>query len=565
MLAEPKSALLSTALVVGVTGHRSLRTSDIPILEHQVRDVLRDLQKRYPRLPLVVVSPLAAGSDQLVARIALEMRIRVIAPLPMPVALYRDDFPSEDARAEFERQCDQVEAHVLPLSRGNSVASISTPGSARDKQYADAGTFTSNHCHFLLALWDGEPSEQLGGTAQIVRFHLHGDVPGQIERRHDGSSLLGLVDDTLVCHIRAPRAGSHNAPGAVPTWLTSVDDPGSPRLPESFDDAWRKQSEFNADIARHLADAATSTGASRPVGLGGIWPLFEAADGLARLYQRRVNRVLRATYLLAGLMGAAFFSYTHVASEDLVIYGFLAVFLTGMAVTWVARRGDWQRKYLDYRALAEGLRVQAYWQWAGLTDGPGATFAHDNFLQKQDAGLEWIRNVMRGAGLEAALGSAPEPESRIDVVIADWIGAPGKAGQLHYYVRAIERRARLHHRAELFGLCCIVLGVGVGVLLALFARWFDGDLKHNLVAVMGILSVAAAVHEAYMHKKADKELIKQYAFMQRIFSAARRRVDESRNVQEKRRVLRALGEAALSEHAAWTLMHRERPVQHSRI
>ena len=565
MLAEPKSALLSTALVVGVTGHRSLRPSDIPILEHQVRDVLRDLQKRYPRLPLVVVSPLAAGSDQLVARIALEMRIRVIAPLPMPVALYRDDFPSEDARAEFERQCDQVEAHVLPLSRGNSVASISTPGSARDKQYAEAGTFTSNHCHFLLAMWDGEPSEQLGGTAQIVRFHLHGDVPGQIERRHEGSSLLGLVDDTLVCHIRAPRAGSHNAPGAVPTWLTSVDDPGSPHLPESFDDAWRKQSEFNADIARHLADAATSTGASRPVGLGGIWPLFEAADGLARLYQRRVNRVLRATYLLAGLMGAAFFSYTHVASEDLVIYGFLAVFLTGMAVTWVARRGDWQRKYLDYRALAEGLRVQAYWQWAGLTDGPGATFAHDNFLQKQDAGLEWIRNVMRGAGLEAALGPAPEPESRIDVVIADWIGAPGKAGQLHYYVRAIERRARLHHRAELFGLCCIVLGVGVGILLALFARWFDGELKHNLVAVMGILSVAAAVHEASMHKKADKELIKQYAFMQRIFSAARRRVDESRNVQEKRRVLRALGEAALSEHAAWTLMHRERPVQHSRI
>ena len=565
MLAEPISAPLSTALVVGVTGHRSLRPSDLPILEHQVRDVLRDLQTRYPRLPLVVVSPLAAGSDQLVARIALEMRIRVIAPLPMPVALYRDDFPSDEARAEFERQCGQVEAHVLPLSHGNSVASISIPGSARDKQYAEAGTFTSNHCHFLLALWDGEPSDQLGGTAQIVRFHLHGDVPGQIERRHEGSSLLGLVDDALVCHIRAPRAGSHNAPGAAPNWLTSVDDPGSVHLPASFDNAWRKQSEFNADVARHLAEAATSTGASRPVGLGGIWPLFEAADGLARLYQRRVNRVLRATYLLAGLMGAAFFSYTHVASEDLVIYGFLAVFLTGMAVTWVARRGDWQRKYLDYRALAEGLRVQAYWQWAGLGEGPGATFAHDNFLQKQDAGLEWIRNVMRGAGLEAALAPAPEPESRIDVVIADWIGAPGKAGQLDYYARAMERRARLHHRAELFGLCCIVLGVGVGVLLALFARWFDGDLKHNLVAVMGILSVAAAVHEAYMHKKADKELIKQYAFMQRIFSAARRRIDGSRNVQEKRQVLRALGEAALTEHAAWTLMHRERPVQHSRI
>ena len=86
MLAQPMSALPSTALVVGVTGHRSLRPSDLPILEQQVRDVLRNLQTRYPRLPLVVVSPLAAGSDQLVARIALEMRIRVIAPLPLPVA-----------------------------------------------------------------------------------------------------------------------------------------------------------------------------------------------------------------------------------------------------------------------------------------------------------------------------------------------------------------------------------------------------------------------------------------------------------------------------------------------
>jgi hypothetical protein len=274
---------------------------------------------------------------------------------------------------------------------------------------------------------------------------------------------------------------------------------------------------------------------------------------------------LRATYLLAALMGVAFFSYTHVASEDLVIYAFLAVFLTGMTVTWVARRGDWQRKYLDYRALAEGLRVQAYWQWAGLAQGPSASFAHDNFLQKQDAGLEWIRNVMRAAGLEAMLAPTPEQESRIDAVIAEWIGAPGQAGQLHYYAKAMERRARLHRRAELFGLCCIVSGVGVSVLLALFARRFDGDLKHNLVAVMGILSVVAAVHEAYMHKKADKELIKQYAFMQRIFAAARRRIGQSHSLHEKRQVLRALGEAALTEHAEWTLMHRERPVQHSRI
>jgi hypothetical protein len=82
---------------------------------------------------------------------------------------------------------------------------------------------------------------------------------------------------------------------------------------------------------------------------------------------------------------------------------------------------------------------------------------------------------------------------------------------------------------------------------------------------MGILSILAAVHEAYEYKKADKELIKQYRFMQRIFGAAQRRLATTSDVQDKRRILHALGEAALTEHAEWTLMHRERPLQHSRI
>jgi hypothetical protein len=73
------------------------------------------------------------------------------------------------------------------------------------------------------------------------------------------------------------------------------------------------------------------------------------------------------------------------------------------------------------------------------------------------------------------------------------------------------------------------------------------------------------VHEAYSYKKADKELIKQYRYMLRIFSAARRRLNKSRTLGERQQVLRTLGEAALAEHAEWTLMHRERPLEHSRL
>ncbi|KAF1705037.1 hypothetical protein [Pseudoxanthomonas kaohsiungensis] len=82
---------------------------------------------------------------------------------------------------------------------------------------------------------------------------------------------------------------------------------------------------------------------------------------------------------------------------------------------------------------------------------------------------------------------------------------------------------------------------------------------------MGFLSIAAGVHEAYMHKKADREMVRQYRFMQRIFASARRLLADAPGLEEKRRILVALGEAALTEHAEWSLMHRARPLPTSRI
>jgi hypothetical protein len=328
---------------------------------------------------------------------------------------------------------------------------------------------------------------------------------------------------------------------------------------------FRRHAGFNADMHKYAAEIAAQGEAPSDSVVCPIQREFAAADWLARTYQRRVTRVLRITYVLVALMGLAFFAYTHVAAHDVVIYSFLLLFLIGVGVVLLAGRREWQRKYLDYRALAEGLRVQSYWRRAGIVNLATPIFAHDNFLQKQDVELGWIRNVMRGASLDGMLVPVPDTAEQVDAVIREWIGTAQSGGQLQYYARTSVRKERLKHRAELLGLCCVGLGVAISVVLVIFARQFDAHLKHVLVSAMAILSVLAGVHEAYEYKKADKELIKQYRFMQRIFGAAQRRLATTGDVEDKRRILRALGEAALTEHAEWTLMHRERPLQHSRI
>jgi hypothetical protein len=555
----------ATSLVIGITGHRNLREAEVPALRAQVRTFLLDLQDCYPELPLVMLSSLAEGSDQLAAQVALDMGLRVIAPLPMPMHLYREDFHPESL-ARFERQLAQVEVLTLPLRPGSSLAAIAVPGQNRDQQYAQAGIFISSHCHVLLALWDGRKSDRLGGTAQVVRFHLHGEMPGQIERRRAAATLLGLDEETVVYHVPTGRHGADDHVVPCGRWLTAGQDfEPSMELPPAFDLMFRRQSQLNIDHRKYAAEIAEQTESLAGPAPCPIERVFGIADWLARTYQRRVTRVLRVTYALAALMGFTFFTYTHVAAQDMVIYGFLSLFLIGMGVVFVARHGEWQRKYLDYRALAEGLRVQSYWRRAGIVGINTPTFAHDNFLQKQDVELGWIRNVMRGASLDGMLVTTPAGAKQVDAVIRDWIGTLQSGGQLHYYSLTAARRGRIHRQSELLGLCCLGLGVGISALLAVFAHRFDAHLKEVLVATMGILSVAAAVHEAYAYKKADKELIKQYRFMQRIFGAAQRRLDACRGLSEKQMILQALGEAALAEHAEWTLMHRERPLQHSRI
>ncbi|MEO7149687.1 MAG: hypothetical protein ABIY40_07115, partial [Rhodanobacteraceae bacterium] len=64
---------------------------------------------------------------------------------------------------------------------------------------------------------------------------------------------------------------------------------------------------------------------------------------------------------------------------------------------------------------------------------------------------------------------------------------------------------------------------------------------------------------------ADKELIKQYRFMHRIFAGARAALDSTSDAAEQREILRALGEAALAEHAEWAVMHRQRPLEHGKF
>jgi len=558
-------------LVIGVTSHRDIAASDIEQVRDRVRAFFEQLRDEFPGLPLLVLSALAEGGDQLVAEEALAVGARLVAPLPLPPDLYVDDFDDAGVHATFESLRKRAEVVLLPRLMEMPRHIVGSPGAARDRQYAKAGVYIASHCHVLLALWDGNEANGVGGTAQIVHYHLTGALPGPTLRHQHLRHVLAGGDESLLYHIVCPRAGEAVAEGLQPMeagWRIADDMTFQPRLPRDFHEIFERMAEFNDDAARHagqIDEAPRELHGGPCAATATIEKVFHEADWLAIHFRKRVVLALRATYTVAALMGIAFTFYAHLPGNNSLIYGFLGLFATGGFVAMLARRRGWHRKYLDYRALAEGLRIQSCWRRAGIAASADHEFAHDNFLQKQNIELGWIRNVMRAASLYPSTHPEEPGEESLREVIAEWVGEPGRSGQLHYYERKTAERTGLHHITETVGRISLWGGIAISVFLALFALRLDEETKVTLVTLMAMLSIVAAVREAYAYRKADRELMRQYCFMQRIFSSARCALDRTGDPAQQRAILHALGEAALTEHAEWTLMQRERQVEHSKL
>lgn len=565
-------------LIVAVTGHRDLVAAEIPAIRERVSKFLTDARDEYPDRGVSVMSSLAEGADQLVAEEAVRLGVPLIVPLPMARNLYVKDFDSVKVRENFDFLSSRAaETYELPLTPGNTLESISEHGNSRDQQYAQLGVFLCAHCHILLALWDGKDTGRLGGTGQVVRFHHDDVMPGYTPESTGSGFIIADDESDLVYHIVCSRDREDGQPAESlqpgDYWWYTLDEnePRAKKLPESHRRVFQLTSEFSRDALAHAEEIRDGAWpllggqdhAILPSGLRDIDHVFRAADWLAIHFQKRMLFALRSTHLLAMLMGLMYIAYSDLVAMRYFLYAFLGFFILATVIHTIGNRQSWHRKYLDYRTLAEGLRVQLYWAAAGVSTGNQSKFSHDNFLQTQDPDLGWIRNVMRVAGTECDASNYREPAG-LDFALREWLGDKD-SGQLGYFRRKGDEKLKRFHRTELMAQLAFWIGFAVIALFILMSTELEDVVRDPVVILMGIMLLLVGVRQSYGDSVADAELIKQYEFMYRIFSNARRRIDATDNDDEKRRILRVLGDAALGEHAQWLLMHRERSLEQGEI
>jgi len=551
-------------LVIGVTGHRDLLDEEQEAIRQRVRGFFEQMRDSFPDLPLMVMTPLAEGADRIAAEVAHELGIPIVVLLPMPRHLYEKDFQGESLR-EFQTMRELGEQIELPLLPELTEADVISQGAGRDLQYAQLGAYLAAHSHVLLAIWDGKPSNAPGGTGHVINFHQHdvieliagGQHRSPIDFTEDESDLVYHV----VCSRRdfgPPEAGL--SPGQA-YWFTRDElKPRTLYMPDRYRMVFKRMAEFSADLGLPL-DPETfypllpeQELARCGQGAKDIDRLYHRADALARRYQSYFFRVVRTTGMLGLAAGVCFVAFADWPVVHTMLLPYILCIVLVLSLGALDRSFSWQRKYLDYRVLAEGLRVQFWWAVAGVEMENPSRFSHDSFLKRQDLELGWIRNVMRYAGFRSDSTDRDSSEELVALCMSYWV-----SDQHKYFRQKAMERERRQRVTGLFNIVGLLLLVVAAVTLAARADLVELTPGAVLIALMGLVPFAIAARQNYAYRTAESEMLAQFQHYVRIYQNATNLMTKAPTLAMKQDILRAVGEAALEENGQWILRQRERP------
>jgi len=149
---------------IGITGHSGLPPATAALVETALRVALSQAAKDQP---LVGVTCLAEGADQIFARCVLDLggQLQVI----LPAADYRERRVKPGNLAIFDELLARAsEVRTMPCDRSGSQA------------YMAASKALIAASDWLLAVWDGQPSQGFDGTADVVAHACRQGIPVEV-------------------------------------------------------------------------------------------------------------------------------------------------------------------------------------------------------------------------------------------------------------------------------------------------------------------------------------------------------------------------------------------------
>ena len=517
-------------IIVGVTGHRDIRDEDRDILLEAVRGELEKLAAACPNSELVMLSSLADGADSLCAEAALSLSVPLIAALPMERDEYEKDFSGE-ALSRFRALCGAA-GDLFAVPAAEPVPEKPD----RDFLYRQAGIYVAEHAHVLIALWDGKEGASGCGTAETVQFAL--------ERAYLPADGAPPAYGGAVIHIETPRAG-----GAAEAELKA----GNTSFlgdRERFDAVLARTDEFNRLSAAEAQanDPLLPAGHEADACLDRLEAAYSAADTLSLRFSKRYRLLLALLALFGTAITVAFLLYDEAELHWMII-------LCGvvLAAAFIAQRyGNrlaCHRRYIEYRTLAETLRVQAFLRYAG--SGVGVLRVTPLSTQAE---TPWVVPAVNACAIAAAPHAAHP-------IRACWVDL-----QRDYHAQALKKSSRSFNLSERTVGAALIVSIAVYLLALVYELVFGGllptplrienaePMRTVIKLILGSISAATLFVSNYFGRLSLSRSVADHAKMERFYSSIGSHIDR---LGQTETVLCRLAREELIENSNWCACQRD--------
>ncbi len=294
---------------------------------------------------------------------------------------------------------------------------------------------------------------------------------------------------------------------------------------------YREKEKYRGRLAHIKSDI------SDPV-LRQIDELYGAADGLSISYARKHQRTLLLTALLGTLLTFFFLLYDEVNLYGMIFAcGVLLVFL--FVISHLSSKWETHQKYLEYRVLAETMRVQFYLYSTGSN-----VHVRELLPWSTKTSVPWILEVLDTVDVS-------EPKEK-QSILGFWVN-----DQKSYHERALEKA---EHQNNINNRVCnttllITVGLYFATLLFELVIGKKENLSFNvenvrtvLKILLGTMSAVTLFMSSYYGKMSLQNVIEDYRIMIGLYRRVKEEITEKGESDE---IALYLARECLNENSVW--------------
>ena len=276
---------------------------------------------------------------------------------------------------------------------------------------------------------------------------------------------------------------------------------------------------------------------------------FGKVDALSVKNSKRYRKIIALLSIVGAILAASFLFYDEAELHGLIIVCTICLVVFYLVIRQ-ADRLDCHRKYVEYRVLAESLRVQFFLSFAGISEPVAQMLPY--FIQNN---LPWVKDELLALDLKQNYDKQH--------IMEYWIN-----NQREYHYNFVKNNQPRYERDQKIQKYALILTVIVYILTLvieffIYANYLNNfDINHIralLKIAIGIPAVIALFAVNYYEKLSLADDIHDSERMIMLYDIVKEEIDRN-NGEESEEIIKYLAKEFLIENSAWYNYHsRNKP------